>query len=109
MPEINKEHFTNDGWLKTGDMGYLDEQGRLVISGRIKHMIIVSGFNVFPKEIELILTEKAEIEDAAVIRGHSDETGEMPVAFVVVKQGSKLTEKQIFEYCETKLAHYKLP
>ena len=58
-------------------MDYLDEQGRLVISRRIKYMIIVSGFNVFPKEIELILTEKAEIEDAAVIRGHSDETGEM--------------------------------
>ena len=95
--------------LKTGDMGYLNEQGRLVISGRIKHMIILSGFNVFPKEIELILTEKAEIEDAVVIRGHSDETGEMPVAFVVIKQGSKLTEKQIFEYYETKLAHYKLP
>ncbi|MBK2267723.1 long-chain-fatty-acid--CoA ligase [Francisella philomiragia] len=109
LPEINREHFTDDGWLKTGDMGYLDEQGRLVISGRIKHMIIVSGFNVFPKEVELVLTEKEEIEDAAVIKGHSNETGEMPIAFIVLKNDKKLTEKEIFKYCETKLAHYKLP
>lgn len=109
LPKINKEHFTEDGWLKTGDMGYLDELGRLVISGRIKHMIIVSGFNVFPKEIELALTEKEEIADAAVIKGFSKETGEMPVAFVVLKDGRKLTQKQIFKYCKTKLAHYKLP
>ncbi|AIT09999.1 long-chain fatty acid--CoA ligase [Candidatus Francisella endociliophora] len=109
LPKINKEHFTEDGWLKTGDMGYLDELGRLVISGRIKHMIIVSGFNVFPKEIELTLTEKEEIADAAVIKGFSKETGEMPVAFVVLKDDKKLTQKQIFKYCKTKLAHYKLP
>ena len=109
LPEINKEHFTDDGWLKTGDMGYLDELGRLVISGRIKHMIIVSGFNVFPKEVELVLIEKDEIEDAAVIKGHSKETGEMPVAFIVLKPDAKITKKQIFKYCESKLAHYKLP
>ncbi len=109
LPEINKEHLTDDGWLKTGDMGYLDELGRLVISGRIKHMIIVSGFNVFPKEIELALTEKEEIEDAAVIKAFSKKTGEMPVAFVVLKDSKKLTQKQIFKYCKTKLAHYKLP
>lgn len=109
LPEINKEHFTDDGWLKTGDMGYLDELGRLVISGRIKHMIIVSGFNVFPKEIELVLIEKEEIEDAAVIKGLSKDTGEIPVAFIVLKHDKKITEKQIYKYCKSKLAHYKLP
>ncbi|KEI34600.1 long-chain-fatty-acid--CoA ligase [Francisella sp. W12-1067] len=109
LPEINKEHFTDDGWLKTGDMGYLDELGRLVISGRIKHMIIVSGFNVFPKEIELALIDKHEIQDAAVVGIPSVETGEMPVAFVVLKPHQKLTEKEIISYCTTKLAHYKLP
>lgn len=109
LPEINKEHFTDDGWLKTGDMGYLDKLGRLVISGRIKHMIIVSGFNVFPKEVELVLIEKDEIEDAAVIKGHSKETGEIPVAFVVLKPDVEITRKQIFKHCEDKLAHYKLP
>ncbi|BCD91439.1 long-chain-fatty-acid--CoA ligase [Francisella halioticida] len=109
LPDINKEHFTDDGWLKTGDMGYLDELGRLVISGRIKHMIIVSGFNVFPKEVELVLIEKDEIEDAAVIKGHSKKTGEIPVAFVVLKHDKKITKKQIFRYCESNLAHYKLP
>ncbi|QIV96382.1 long-chain acyl-CoA synthetase [Allofrancisella inopinata] len=109
LPEINKEHFTDDGWLKTGDMGYIDEVGRLVISGRIKHMIIVSGFNVFPKEIELALIDKQEIQDAAVVGIPSVETGEMPLAFVVLKPHQKLTEKEIISYCTTKLAHYKLP
>jgi long-chain acyl-CoA synthetase len=109
LPEINKEHFTEDGWLKTGDVGYLDECGRLVISGRIKHMIIVSGFNVFPKEVELVLLDIEGVQDAAVIKAPSLETGEMPVAFVVLKQGKNLTKKSILKYCKTKLAHYKLP
>ncbi|MCL4113088.1 UNVERIFIED_CONTAM: hypothetical protein GTU68_044182 [Idotea baltica] len=109
LPEVNKEHFSDDGWLKTGDIGYLDDQGRLVISSRIKHMIIVSGFNVFPKEIELALFAREEIEDAAVIKAPSEETGEMPVAFVVLKQDQKLTEKEIKAYCATRLAHYKIP
>ncbi|MFC4892643.1 long-chain fatty acid--CoA ligase [Pseudofrancisella aestuarii] len=109
LPKINKEHFTDDGWLKTGDVGYIDEEGRLVISGRIKHMIIVSGFNVFPKEIELALLDKEEIEEAAVIGAPSSETGEMPVAFVVLKEGQKITSKKIQAYCTSKLAHYKIP
>lgn len=109
LPEINKEHFTDDGWLKTGDMGYLDELGRLVISGRIKHMIIVSGFNVFPKEIELVLVDKQEIQDAAVVGISSIESGQVPVAFIVLKPNQKLTEKEIISHCATKLAHYKLP
>ncbi|APC97654.1 long-chain-fatty-acid--CoA ligase [Francisella frigiditurris] len=109
LPKINKEHFTDDGWLKTGDVGYIDEEGRLVISGRIKHMIIVSGFNVFPKEIELALLDKEEIEEAAVIGAPSSETGEMPVAFIVLKEGQKITSKEIQAYCTSKLAHYKIP
>lgn len=109
LPKINKEHFTDDGWLKTGDVGYIDDEGRLVISGRIKHMIIVSGFNVFPKEIELALLDKEEIEEAAVIGAPSSETGEMPVAFVVLKEGRKITSKEIQTYCTSKLAHYKIP
>lgn len=109
LPEVNEEHFSDDGWLKTGDIGYLDNLGRLVISGRIKHMIIVSGFNVFPREVELALLEKEEIADAAVIKASSEETGEMPVAFAVLKQGQKLTENEVKKYCATKLAHYKIP
>lgn len=109
LPEINTEHFTADGWLKTGDMGYIDEAGRLVISGRIKHMIIVSGFNVFPKEIELALIDHHSIEDAAVIGVACPEMGEMPIAFVVKKQGQEISQKELIKYCESKLAHYKLP
>lgn len=109
LPEINKEHFTADGWLKTGDSGYLDEQGRLVISGRLKHMIIVSGFNVFPKEVELAILDKDEVEDVAVIKAPSKETGEMPVAYIVLKKDKKLTRKQVYKHCKNRLAHYKLP
>ena len=52
MEQVTKEHFTEDGWLKTGDIGFLDEMGRFSISRRCKNMLIVSGFNVFPKEVE---------------------------------------------------------
>ena len=109
LPKINTEHFTDDGWLKTGDMGYIDKFGRLVISARIKHMIIVSGFNVFPKEIELVLIDHPSVEDAAIIGVPCAETGEMPVAFVIIKTDKKLTKKKLLTYCESKLAHYKLP
>ena len=109
LPEVNEEYFSVDGWLKTGDVGYIDNLGRLVISGRTKHMIIVSGFNVFPKEIELALLEKPEVEDAAVIKVPSEETGEMPVAVVVLKHNQKITEKELKAYCTTRLTHYKIP
>ena len=109
LPEISKEHFTEDGWLKTGDVGYLDKLGRLVISGRIKHMLIVSGFNVFPKQIELALLEIKEVDDAAVIGVPSAKTGEMPLAFIVLKQNQQITKEQIYLKCKAKLARYKIP
>jgi long-chain acyl-CoA synthetase len=72
-------------------------------------MIIVSGFNVFPKEVEMTLMEKPEIEEVAVIGVASTETGETPVAFIVLKPNTKLTVKEIMNYCDAKLAHYKIP
>ena len=109
LPEITKNNFTDDGWLKTGDVGFLDDLGRLTISGRLKYMIIVSGFNVYPKEIEIALLEKSEISDAAIIGVPSEKTGEMVVAFITLKKGVSLTEEDVRSYCKTKLSAYKVP
>ena len=107
--KITTEHFTEDGWLKTGDIGFIDKSGRLTISGRIKHMLIISGFNVFPKEIENTLLKHTAIDDAAIIGAPCLKTGETPIAYIVLKPGETLSEKEVIEYCKTKLARYKKP
>ncbi|WP_119342839.1 AMP-binding protein [Facilibium subflavum] len=109
LPEINTEHFTEDGWLKTGDIGFLDEKGRLTISGRTKNMLIVSGFNVFPKEVENVLLQMPQVKDAAIVGTPSHSTGEKPVAFIVLEKDQSLTEKEVIDFCHTQLAHYKTP
>ncbi|WP_116964480.1 long-chain-fatty-acid--CoA ligase [Fastidiosibacter lacustris] len=109
LDAITKEHFTDDGWLKTGDIGYLDEMGRLTISGRSKDMLIVSGFNVFPKEIENTILTIPEVKEVAVVGAPSHSSGEKPFAFVVLETGKSITAKEITEFCYTQLAHYKTP
>ena len=109
LDKITKEHFTDDGWLKTGDIGYLDEKGRLTISGRSKNMLIVSGFNVFPKEIENVILELPQVKEVAVVGAPAHSSGEKPFAFIVLAKEQALTEKEITAHCYTKLAHYKTP
>ncbi len=109
LEAATKEHFLADGWLKTGDLGYLDHKGRLTISGRSKNMLIVSGFNVFPKEVENAILKMPEIDNVAVVGAPSKSSGEKPVAFVVLTEGASITAKDITEFCYTQLAHYKTP
>ncbi|WP_395946597.1 long-chain fatty acid--CoA ligase [Caedibacter taeniospiralis] len=109
LDKITKEHFTDDGWLKTGDIGFLDELGRLTISGRSKNMLIVSGFNVFPEEIENTILQIPEVKDVAVVGAPSHSSGEKPFAFIVLEQGKSLTAQEVTEFCYTQLAHYKTP
>ncbi|MFZ9035254.1 MAG: long-chain-fatty-acid--CoA ligase [Francisellaceae bacterium] len=107
--KANKEGFTEDGWLKSGDIGFLDEKGRLTISGRSKNMILVSGFNVYPKEIENAILTMPEVKECAVVGIPSKSSGEKPLAFVVLEPGASLIAKDITQYCYTQLAHYKTP
>ncbi|KXO28489.1 long-chain fatty acid--CoA ligase [Francisella tularensis] len=107
--ENNELHFTADGWLKTGDIGYIDKKGRLTISDRIKNMIIVSGFNVYPREIELCILKLDYVREVAVTGIKSKTSGERPIAFISLEKGSNATEEDIIKHCKDKLASYKVP
>jgi acyl-CoA synthetase (AMP-forming)/AMP-acid ligase II len=117
-PLVMKEYWRNpeataqtlrDGWLYTGDMGYLDEDGYLFIADRKKDMIITGGYNVYPKEVEDVIFKHPAVMEAAVI-GVPDETwGESVKAFVVLKPGAQATEEEIISFCKENLASYKKP
>lgn len=98
-----------DGWLYTGDIGELDEEGYLFIRGRKKEMIIVSGYNVFPREVEETLHRNPHVEEAAVVARTDDYRGELPIAFIVVKVDHVVTGAELKQYCANRLAFYKIP
>lgn len=107
--EQTKLSFDENGWFNSKDVGYLNDKGKLFLSGRQSEMIIVSGFNVYPAEVELVIDSFKEIKESAVI-GVSDSTsGEAVVAFVVFKPGLHLQETDIIMQCKEKLTGYKVP
>ncbi|MEV6102326.1 AMP-binding protein [Nocardia sp. NPDC051981] len=98
-----------DGWLNTGDIGYLDEDGFLFIVDRKKDMLIVGGFNVYPREIDETLCHFPGILDAATVGVADERRGERPVSFIVVDAGVVLDRAELADYCTANLAHYKQP
>jgi acyl-CoA synthetase (AMP-forming)/AMP-acid ligase II len=96
-----------EGWFGTGDMGRLDEEGHLHIVDRKKDMIIRGGFNVFPAEIERVLLTDERVEEAAVIGIPHPRLGEVPKAFVALKQGARVEEQELIELTRAKLANFK--
>lgn len=98
-----------DGWFYTGDIGYFDSEGYLTISDRKKDMIVASGFNVYPKEIDETLFEHPGILEACCIGVPDPYRGETVKAFVVTKPGVTLTEEEVISFCKGKLAAYKVP
>ena len=106
-PEATAEAIV-DGWFKTGDIGLLDEEGHLYIVDRKKDMIIVSGFNVFPTDIEDVIIEMPGVAEVGVVGMPDKKSGERAVAFVV-KADTAITEEEIISYCHTKLTNYKIP
>jgi malonyl-CoA/methylmalonyl-CoA synthetase len=109
MPEKTREEFTADGWFRTGDMGRLDAQGYLSIVGRAKDLIITGGYNVYPKEIELVIDAIAGVLESAVIGLPHPDFGEAVTAVVVARPGTELSELQIIQHVKTQLANYKVP
>lgn len=107
-PDATAEVLSEDGWFKTGDIGLIDKQGWLYIVDRKKDMIIVSGFNVYPNEIEQVLMEHEGVMEVAVIGVPSEKTGEAVKAFVV-RNDPGLTEKELVTYCRKHLTAYKVP
>jgi malonyl-CoA/methylmalonyl-CoA synthetase len=108
-PEATKEAFTADGWFRTGDVGEIGEDGSLAIRGRIKELIITGGFNVYPREVELVLEQHPAVHEVAVAGVPSDRWGEEVTAFVVPSGGRPLDEKEIIAFAHERLASYKCP
>ncbi len=98
----------SDGWLATGDIAQMDDEGYLEIVDRKKDMILVSGFNVYPNEVEATIAEHPGVIDTAVVGVPDDETGEIVVAFVT-KKDQALTEDEVRQYCRKTLTAYKVP
>ncbi len=108
-PAATASVLTDDGWLRTGDVAVADDDGYLYIVDRTKDLIIVSGFNVFPSEVEETLLEHPGIADAAVVGVSHPHTGETVKAFVVPRAGKHLEEDEIVDFCAHRLARYKCP
>ena len=107
-PEATRDTIV-DGWLHTGDVGILDEDGYLRIVDRIKDMIIRGGENIYPKELESILSQVDGVLDVAVVGRPDPLLGEVPVAYVVLYPGTQLTEEALLEHCRAHLAPVKVP
>lgn len=98
-----------DGWLLTGDIGYMDEDGFFYIVDRKKDMVIVGGFNVYPREVEEVLYAHPKVAEAVVIGLPDEHKGECVKAYVVLRPGEEAAEEEIIAYCHEYLAHYKVP
>ena len=107
--EATSEAITPDGWLRSGDLGTLDERGYLAINGRLKDMIIRGGSNIYPREIEDALFALPSVAQAAVIGVPDDKWGEVVLALVQATEGSALDFEEMFHYCRGRMAPYKVP
>lgn len=108
-PEETAAVINADGWFATGDQGRLNAEGFLSITGRIKEMMIIGGENVFPAEIENVLTEHASVAEAAVIGVPDPARGEIPIAFVILKEDRQAGENELRSHCRERLASLKVP
>jgi long-chain acyl-CoA synthetase len=108
MPE-ETANTLRDGWFYTGDLAKVDEDGYLYIVDRKKDLIIASGFNVYPRDIEEVLYEHPAVQEAVVIGVPDVYRGEDVKAFVVLKAGQTLTEEEVIHYCKQNMAAYKVP
>jgi len=98
-----------DGWHLTGDVGYLDEEGRLTLAGRRSEVVVVSGFNVYPREVEEVIAELDSVADVAVVGVPDPATGEAVVAYVVPRRGRTVTPGEVSAHCAARLARFRRP
>ncbi|MCX7983077.1 MAG: long-chain fatty acid--CoA ligase [Syntrophales bacterium] len=117
-PTVMKEYWNNpeetanqlrDGWLYTGDIGQMDEDGYIYIVDRKKDMIIAGGFNIYPREVDEVLYQHPKVAEGVTVGIPDPYRGETVKAYIVLKPGQTATEQEIIDFCKTKLAAYKVP
>jgi long-chain acyl-CoA synthetase len=109
LPELTASVFDEHGYFRTGDMGRMDAEGFLSLTGRIKEMLIISGENVFPREIEEVVNHHPLVKDSAVVGLQDPSRGEVPVCFVELKEGAAWDEHAVRAFVREKLPPYKVP
>lgn len=107
--EATREAITEDGWLRTGDIAIMDEDGYIDITGRIRDMVIRGGENIYPREIEEFLYTHPHVEDVQVVGVPDPKYGEELMAWIIPKRGSGLTEETVREFCQGNISHFKIP
>ncbi len=109
LPEANAKVFTEDGWLRTGDVGHFDERKELHITGRIKEMIIRAGENISPREIEHAIRRYEGIADVKVVGVPAQVLQEEIAACVIARPGARINQERMLSYLKNRLADYKVP
>jgi long-chain acyl-CoA synthetase len=107
-PEATEKAIQN-GWLRTGDVGMMDDEGYFFITDRVKDMINAAGFNVYPNEVEQVLYQHPAVQEAAVYGAPDPVRGETVNASIVVKEGKQVSQQEIVEFCRANMAAYKVP
>ncbi|MDI6899260.1 MAG: AMP-binding protein, partial [Methanolinea sp.] len=97
------------GWFLTGDIGYMDGEGVLYITDRKKDMINMSGWKIYPTEVENVILQHPAVEDAAIFGVPDERRGEIPAAAIVVRRGCEPADEEILGFCRERLAGYKVP
>jgi fatty-acyl-CoA synthase len=108
-PEANAKAFTEDGWLRTGDLGELTADGRLRMVGRLKEVFRVGGENVAPAEVEEVLLSHPAVQTAQVIGVPDPRLGEVPAAYVTLKDGRNAGEAELIAWCKARCANFRVP
>jgi len=110
MPDKTAAFIDNDGWVHTGDIGHIRrEDGYLVLTGRLKDMIIVGGYNVYPAEVEALLAKYPKVARVAVVGVPDRRLGEVPIAFIELKEGEAASETEIVDFCKSRISNTKVP
>ena len=108
-PEATREVLGDDGWLRTGDLARMDEEGYLYIVDRRKSMLVSGGFNIYPSEIESVLSQHPAIYEVCVVGVPDEHWGEAVKAVVVLRQGAQASEQALIDFCKERLADFKKP
>lgn len=108
-PEQSAEVLMEDGWMRTNDMGHLDDDGFLYLTDRVNDMIVSGGENIFPSEVEAVVRQHPKVADVGVVGVPHEKWGETPMAFVVPAPGQSPSAQEIIDFAREHLAHYKCP